>query len=98
MEYKERTFDKDDILKRYPIVEEINEYISILEKSNFDSSISIALNAKWGSGKTFFVSMWRNYLENNNIRTVYYNAWENDDSDSAIIQLLYRIISLIKDV
>ena len=42
--------------------------------------------------------MWRNYLENNNIRTVYYNAWENDDSDSAILPLLYRIISLIKDV
>ena len=38
------------------------------------------------------------YLENNNIRTVYYNAWENDDSDSAILPLLYRIISLIKDV
>lgn len=97
MEYQERTFKQDDILGRYKIVGEINEYISILERLNSDTSISIALNAKWGSGKTFFVSMWRNYLEDNSIRTVYYNAWENDDSDSAILPLLYRIVSLIKD-
>ena len=97
MEYQERTFRQDDILERYKIVGEINEYVNILERSNTDTSISIALNAKWGSGKTFFVSMWRNYLEENNFRTVYYNAWENDDSDSAILPLLYRIVSITKD-
>lgn len=97
MEYQKRSFVQDDILNRYKIVEEIEDYISILEKMNPYSSISIALNAKWGSGKTFFVSMWRDYLENNNVKTVYYNAWENDDCDSAILPLLYRIVLLKKD-
>lgn len=97
MEYQERSFEQDDILKREKNIEEINDYISILERSNPNTSISIALNAKWGSGKTFFVSMWKNHLENNNVQTVYYNAWENDDCDSAILPLLYRIVSLTKD-
>ena len=97
MEFQERTFEQDDILERYKIVQEINDYISVLEKMNPYNSVSIALNAKWGSGKTFFVSMWKNHLESNNIRTVYYNAWENDGCDSAILPLLYRIISLTKE-
>lgn len=97
MEYQERSFSQDDILNRYIIVKEIEDYISILEKMNPYSAVSIALNAKWGSGKTFFVSMWRNHLESNNIKTVYYNAWENDDCDSAILPLLYRIVLMKKD-
>lgn len=97
MEYQERSFLQDDILNRFKIVKEIEDYISILEKMNPCSSVSIALNAKWGSGKTFFVSMWRNHLESNNIKTVYYNAWENDDCDSAILPILYRIVLLKKD-
>lgn len=97
MEFQERSFAQDDILERYKIVDEINDYISILEKMNPHSSVSIALNAKWGSGKTFFVSMWRNCLESSNVKTVYYNAWENDDCDSAILPFLYRIVLLSKD-
>lgn len=38
----------------------------------------LAINGKWGTGKTTFVKMWKQLLENNGHKTIYFNAWEND--------------------
>lgn len=38
----------------------------------------IALNGDWGTGKTTFSKMWKAYLENNGLTTIYFNAWETD--------------------
>ncbi len=38
----------------------------------------IAINGDWGTGKTTFVRMWSAMLENEEFKTVYFNAWETD--------------------
>lgn len=48
----------------------------------------LALNGKWGTGKTTFVRMWQEYLKNNYITTLYFNAWESDFLIDPLIGLL----------
>ncbi len=48
----------------------------------------LALNGKWGTGKTTFVRMWQKYLKQNNITTLYFNAWESDFIIDPLIGLL----------
>jgi predicted KAP-like P-loop ATPase len=56
-------------------------------KSYSDGCV-LAINGKWGTGKTTFVKMWQEYLEKYDIRTLYYNAWENDFISDPLVSLL----------
>ena len=56
-------------------------------KSYSDGCV-LAINGKWGTGKTTFVKMWQEYLEKYDIRTLYYNAWENDFVSDSLVSLL----------
>jgi thymidylate kinase len=38
----------------------------------------LAINNEWGTGKTTFVKMWQQQLQNSGFTTLYFNAWEND--------------------
>jgi hypothetical protein len=48
----------------------------------------LSINASWGEGKTTFLKMWRQMLENREVKTLYFNAWENDFSDDAFVSLI----------
>lgn len=65
------------------------EILTTIVKKNEDGLV-IALNNKWGTGKTTFVKMWRDYLElpKNNFKTIYFNSWENDYEDNPLVALL----------
>lgn len=95
-----------------------NEYVfNLVRMLNLqDDSLSIAIDSKWGNGKTFFVKQCKFILdhafyeenENNDItkarndicngqeeditkqyfRTIYYDAWSNDNNENPIDSLL----------
>ncbi|MFN3194541.1 MAG: P-loop NTPase fold protein [Chlorobiota bacterium] len=69
---------------------------SILEQS--DEGIVLALNNKWGTGKTHFVRMWEEYIEKNDtkLEAIYFNAWENDYEDNPLIAILGEL-SILED-
>lgn len=91
------TFGQDQLNRKF-ISENIEEYLKLMQKKNSGRAVSFAINAKWGEGKTYFISMWKTKIEENKKNVaVYYNAWENDDCDSAILPLLYNIISIEED-
>ena len=69
---------------------EVAESLSILI-NNIKIPFVIGIDSYWGSGKTTFIKMWRQSLVNDKIPTIYYNAWENDFSSSALISLLGEI-------
>jgi hypothetical protein len=48
----------------------------------------LALNNKWGTGKTTFVKMWEQDLKNNKFQTLYFNAWENDFENNPLTALM----------
>lgn len=69
--------------------------IRIIE--NYPSGFVMALNNRWGDGKTFFVNRWRQKLKNEGFQVVYYNAWEDDYSENALVSIISEITEDIKD-
>ncbi|KAF5065383.1 KAP family P-loop domain protein [anaerobic digester metagenome] len=59
----------------------------------------IGLNSEWGSGKTFFLNAWRNYIsaENPEAVCVYFNAWKNDCSGDPLANLMATVEEQITD-
>ncbi|WP_417199355.1 KAP family P-loop NTPase fold protein [Bizionia sp.] len=54
----------------------------------------LALNNKWGTGKTTFVKMWEQDLRNDEFQTVYFNAWENDFENNPLTALMGELKTL----
>lgn len=69
---------------------------------NFVSSLSrpsvICIDAPWGQGKTTFLLMWRQLLEDSDFPVLYFNAWENDFSRDALVALIGEIGSRIESL
>lgn len=73
----------EDILGR----KEPGDILLQLVKS-FSEGFVMALNGKWGSGKTTFVNMWQQQMKNEGYETIYYNSWENDYISDPLIGLI----------
>lgn len=69
----------------------------IVEKSELfvpkDESMVMAINSPWGTGKSFFIREWAEYLKLEEYNVIEYNAWEADDWDNAFIPILDKIIN-----
>jgi hypothetical protein len=76
-------------LKRKPYAEVLTEIVT-----NYSDGFVLAINNEWGTGKTTFVKMWQQHLENNEFRTVYFNAWENDFDNKPLVALMSELQSL----
>ncbi len=63
--------------KKYAVV--LTEIIE-----SYPDGFVLAINNKWGTGKTTFVKMWEKYLKNSGYTTIYFNAWENDFEDNPL--------------
>lgn len=63
---------------------------------NYSSGFVLAINNKWGTGKTTFVKMWNQYLLNKEYKTIYFNAWENDFEDNPLTALIGELKELSK--
>ena len=68
-------------------------YITILTQFiiSFEQSIVLCIDGGWGQGKTTFIKMWQQFLKNQHIPTIYFNAWESDYTDDALIALIGEI-------
>lgn len=59
--------------------------------SSYSTGCVIAINGEWGSGKTTFIRMWKQYLENNGFKALYFNAWEDDFVSDPIVGLIGQL-------
>jgi len=78
---KIETFD-DDLLDLQPFAARLLKFIEV-EHQFVDGSLVVALNSKFGSGKTTFLQMWIADLESREDDgsaplVIYLNAWESD--------------------
>jgi hypothetical protein len=55
---------------------------------NFNDGFVLAIDNEWGTGKTTFVKMWKQYLVNKDFKTLYFNAWENDFEQDILVSLI----------
>lgn len=65
-------------------------------KTNSDGFV-LAIDNKWGAGKTTFVSMWSQMLQNEGFQTLYFNAWENDFENNPFVAITAELKTLLKD-
>lgn len=61
-------------------------------------ALTISINADWGAGKTTFVKLWKEYLqEKHGVKSIYFSAWEDDFSKEPLISILGEINKYIED-
>lgn len=46
--------------------------------NTYSNGFVLAIDNKWGEGKTTFIKMWEAKLRSSKYKTVYFNSWEND--------------------
>lgn len=83
----------NDSLDRKESAEALTEFVL----STTDPMV-VCIDAPWGQGKTTFLRMWEQYLKNRKVPTIYFNAWENDFSDDALISLIGEIGSALSEL
>jgi hypothetical protein len=74
---------KNDLLGRRQCADALQNLISEVE-----DGMVLCINAAWGSGKSTFITMWRQQLKNLGYKTLMFNAWESDFVDDAMVALL----------
>ena len=80
---KENPF-KYDRFNRGIIAENLEKIIN-----NTNGSLVLSIDSGWGKGKTTFIKMWKQRLENKDEhKIVYFNAWENDDKNDPLLALI----------
>lgn len=64
--------------------------------NSYPNGFVLAVNNKWGTGKTTFLKMWEQDLKNNHFQTLYFNAWENDFENNPLTALMGELKTLTK--
>lgn len=74
------------------------QYANVLSElvKTYSDGFVLAINNKWGTGKTTFIKMWEQDLIDKKYQTVYFNAWENDFENNPLTALMGELKSLTK--
>ncbi|MGL4993952.1 MAG: KAP family P-loop NTPase fold protein [Bacteroidales bacterium] len=72
--------------------EHAESLISIIDA--YSDGFVLAVDGKWGTGKSTFVKMWHKALQNKGYKTIYFNAWESDFTSEPMLALLGELKSL----
>lgn len=62
--------------------------------TSYKDGFVLAINNEWGAGKTTFVKMWQKELELAKVKTIYFNAWENDLEEDVLVALIGALMEL----
>lgn len=60
----------------------------------FKGGAVISVNGVWGSGKSIFLKLWKQFLTNKHYPVIYYNAWEDDISEEPLFSMIKNLKSI----
>lgn len=86
------TFENHDKFHRKDFAERLTTVIKKFSPF-YDEAFVLSLNAKFGSGKTTFLNMWKEKLTSEGTQVIYINAWETDFGDEPILPIIGAILS-----
>lgn len=89
---KEGFTSEKDIFRRKVFGENLINIVS-----NVNDELVLAIDAPWGEGKTTFIKMWRGMLSENDIKSIYFDAFENDYQQDSFLAIAAEIYSLIDE-
>lgn len=75
-----------DFLGRKALADSLEGYVSRLQVG-----ATIAIDAEWGAGKSWFVNHWKKQLENNDYEVIYLNAFSQDYIDDPFLTISMEI-------
>ncbi len=95
-------FDNKEIDKKKPWGDDVlerNKFANVLTGriKNGVSPYTISVSGGWGTGKTFMLQRWRQQLENDGYKAIYYNAWEDDFCVNPLVSIIGQIAAEIKN-
>ena len=82
----------DDALNRSSMAERLTKVVEYEL-----GGIVISLNGGWGSGKTFFLTRWKQHLEQKGFCSLYLNAWKDEFCDEPIVAISSQLGALSKE-
>jgi hypothetical protein len=82
-----------DLLQREESAKALTQFVARLEEP-----FVLAVDSPWGSGKTTFLKMWLQSLQNKGFPCLYFNAWQNDFSESPLVSLIGEIGEAIEEL
>lgn len=80
-----------DFLGRKALADSLEGYVSRLQVG-----ATIAIDAEWGAGKSWFVNHWKKQLENNKYKVIYLNAFSQDYIDDPFLTISMEIANHLK--
>jgi hypothetical protein len=83
----------DDYFDRKPLSQYLTRGICSHFQEKGRGSLTVALDADWGAGKTFFVRKWIKDLEVERYPVIYFDAWEQDGGDAPAVALMSSILT-----
>ncbi len=94
-------FDNKEISKKNPWYDDVlerNKFADVLTGriKNGVSPYTISVSGGWGTGKTFMLQRWRQQLENDGYKAIYYNAWEDDFCVNPLVSIIGQIATEIE--
>jgi predicted KAP-like P-loop ATPase len=84
---------KNDELNRKESAEILTQFIL-----SANGPMVVCIDAPWGQGKTTFLRMWERHLKDNGIPTIYFNAWESDFTEDALVSLIGEISGALDEL
>ena len=63
---------------------------------NLDTPYTMSIDASWGNGKTTFLNMWKQHLDNKDFPVVSFNAWDTDFAEYPLIALTSELLHTLR--
>ncbi|MFG0454372.1 KAP family P-loop NTPase fold protein [Shewanella mangrovisoli] len=82
-----------DTLDRARYASFLHNYLAI---NAIDGGYVLNLNAKWGSGKTYFINRWIESIKDRH-PVVYIDAWKQDYSDDPMLTVISSLINALSE-
>ncbi|MDA3432891.1 KAP family P-loop NTPase fold protein [Acinetobacter baumannii] len=79
-----------DFLGRKALADSLEGYVSRLQVG-----ATIAIDAEWGAGKSWFVNHWKKQLENNDYKVIYLNAFSQDYIEDPFLKIAMEITNTL---
>lgn len=81
---------KGDLWDRKPLSEKLTNFVSKL-----DCGATIALDAEWGAGKTWFVNNWKADLTSKEFKVICIDAFKHDFMEDPFLILSMEILNAL---
>ena len=82
----------EDLLDRKVSADALLDFVSAIEEP-----FVLAVTAPFGGGKSTFISMWLHHIRKAGFTTLYFNAWQDDFTESPLVALIGELAGLLKE-